>query len=107
MLWVQWGNHGGRLFSWWRLKSRPRLELGNRGGFNGNCYCPHGRETWVSVELLGFFLHVFIQRDWTPKPCWCDKVVWSYCPDSYPEEIEEYGADKLKAECPWMECSPA
>lgn len=120
-----WRHNGKRLhllcrvyrhFSWhglWRWLTAPKgysdegasIELRSRGHSNGLCYCPEGTLTDLRVECFGFILWLSYSRDWVQSPCLCDRVVWSVLPESYAEEIAEYGEDKLRAEFPdlWKE----
>ncbi len=64
------------------------------------CYCPQGCQTYFRVEFFGLGSWGWLSRDWTPRPCHCDKIIWLLFPKDYDCEIEEYGAEKLRAEFP-------
>lgn len=72
---------------------------------NGICYCPLGSVTEFWFGFLACGLHVWIDRDPTPRPCSCDKIIWLSFPENHQEEIEEYGLERLNAEYPgvWKE----
>lgn len=102
----RWENPLRLLFRWARQGfplcrfGRPfGAELRHAAGQH-NCYCRTGCLTEFQVSILGFSLWGWLSRDWTLKPCHCDKVIWSVFPEHYEEDIEEYGIDKLKAEFP-------
>lgn len=94
-----------QLREWWRGKkySSPveiRLRTWQHCGL---CYCPTGSTTDLRVNILGIGFWASLTRDWTPKPCHCDKIMWVLYPSDYQDEIEEYGADRLRAEYPNVE----
>jgi hypothetical protein len=70
-------------------------------GHNGACYCPTGATTSLRIALLGCGVWLSVSRDWTRRPCHCDKVIWSIFPDrDNVENIQEYGVARLRAEYP-------
>jgi hypothetical protein len=85
--------------SWWPGSA----EFRTRTGLQERCYCPTGSQTELRLSFFSVGFSCWLSRDWTPRPCHCDKIVWLLCPDGYAEEIEEYGADKLRAEYPGVE----
>jgi hypothetical protein len=100
--------------TWWQIYwFARRLWLGRwEGGSWGElslrhlplnsyrCYCPTGSTTEFRIALWGWGCWIYLGRDWTAKPCLCDRVSWAVFPDLHEDEIEEYGAEKLLAEFP-------
>jgi hypothetical protein len=76
------------------------FELRNWERENGNCYCPFGSTSDLNFSFLGSWFRAELSRDWTKKPCHCDKIMWLLFPDNHECDIEEYGLKKLKAEYP-------
>ena len=84
--------------------SRPfGVRLRTIHGFHHVCYCRTGTTTEFNVEFFGSAVRCSLSRDITPRPCSCDKIGWLLSPDCHADEIDEYGADKLRAEFPGVE----
>ncbi len=84
----------------WRTSSPVKVDLHGLSGHQCGCYCPTGRTTTFRVELFGVGFWGQLSRNWTVRPCSCDKISWLCFPENYAEEIEEYGLEKLQAEFP-------
>ena len=84
---------------------RYEFSLQHRSRNSWRCYCPSGSSSDLRLALFGWGLWISLGRDWTALPCLCDRVSWAVLPDLYAEEIEDYGADRLRAEFPdlWRE----
>lgn len=89
---------GRRGIDWWN--SPVWFWCHTRTGDQHECYCREGSRTLFGFELFGIRLSVELSRAWVKRPCHCDKIIWLYCPDNHADEIEEYGAERLKAEYP-------
>lgn len=87
MLWGRW--HTPVAVS---IKTNPRSQA--------ECYCPTGSLSILRVQAFDSWFAVELSRDWTPRPCYCDKVLMAWFPENHAEEIEEYGVERLVADFP-------
>lgn len=85
---------------WWKNCEWASWHLKTSPGCNDTCWCPCGSTTNIRITFFGVGVFAWLSRDTTTRPCWCDKAVWLLFPDSYADEIEEYGREKLQAEFP-------
>jgi hypothetical protein len=83
----------------WEASYCAEFLLRNLRG-QSTCYCPTGSITSLEVRLFGLGFWVELSRDWTPKPCSCDKVLWCMHPEDHADDIEDYGEERLRAEYP-------
>jgi hypothetical protein len=83
----------------WEVPWRPWLSLSHRRS-NWYCYCPQGSLTECVLRLPGLTLRLTYSRDWIRRPCICDRVSYSLHPEDYPDDVEDYGEARLRAEFP-------
>lgn len=91
---------------WYRGSWQPlEFEWGVRDHENGECYCPQGATVDLRLRFFTVGLWLWTTRSYTRKPCTCDKIVWLLFPDTHGDDIEDYGAERLRAEFTDMEAA--
>lgn len=86
--------------TWWR-DPPITLEFYTRPRDQTPCYCPTGSTTYFRLEFFGVGCWGWLSRDWTRRPCPCDRAMWLVSQDCH-AEIEDYGTDRLDAEFPGL-----
>lgn len=66
----------------------------------GECYCGKGVTSYLRFGLFGLYVNLWLTRDWTKRPCICQRVGWSMYPAEHADEIEAYGRERFNAEFP-------